>query len=71
MVDVVPLLVPDLMALNELFSGSEPAHCLECGDKVKNTKFVFGDASGGGFGSLWEVKDNGKSDNEVEYGYGT
>ena len=71
-VGVVPRLQPDLVALMELFEAESPSHRLVRGAKLDTAKVVFGDASGGGFGSSWE---KGKVENEesgrVGFRFGT
>lgn len=71
LVKVIPHLAPDLIALNKLLKGKEPAHRLVRGDKMRTARFAFGDARGGGFGSSWEV-DGEKTDmDEVAYHFRT
>ena len=53
----VPRLSNDLRALKELFSPDTPTLRLIRGLIIKFALFSFGDASGGGFGSSWEVDD--------------
>ena len=55
----------DLTALKELFSPSEPTLRLIRGACIKFALLSFGDASGGGFGSSWEISD------DIEFRFGT
>ena len=65
LVDAVPHLGMDLKAIGEL-------HRLVRGDKARSAKFAFGDASGGGFGSSWEVSSGGGKDcDSINYRFGT
>ena len=68
-VSPVPRLQPDLVALKELFSQDTPVHRLVRGRKMSTAKLVFGDASGGGFGSSWE--SSLEADTHVGYRFGT
>ena len=52
----VPRLTKDLEALTELFSADKAQLRLIRGSSIYSALFSFGDASGGGFGSSWEVK---------------
>ena len=61
----VPRLAYDLKALKELFSSSLPTLRLIRGALIKFALFSFGDASGGGFGSSWEIDDS------IEFRFGT
>ena len=61
----VPRLSKDLEALKELFSASLPTLRLIRGSLIKFALFSFGDASGGGFGSSWEIRDS------IEFRFGT
>ena len=60
MVNVVPRLSSDLRALKALFTGHNPVHRLVRGNKVEMARFAFGDASGEGFGSSWELHSEEK-----------
>ena len=73
LVDVAPRLAQDIQALESLLAAEEPAHRLVRGDKVNSAKFAFGDASGSGFGSSWEVlgTDNQIDRDKVSYRFGT
>ena len=64
-VRVVPRCKNDLVALKELLEGDVPPHRLVRGYKIKMALYAFGDASGGGFGASWEVKEG------IRYRFGT
>jgi hypothetical protein len=61
----VPRLSYDLKALKELFSSEFPTLRLIRGAHINVALFSFGDASGGGFGSSWQVGDS------IEFRFGT
>ena len=61
----VARLTNDLKALKELFGPEEPTLRLIRGNCIKFALLSFGDASGGGFGSSWEITD------EIEFCFGT
>ena len=61
----VPRLANDLRALKELFSPDCPTLRLVRGAIIKYVLLSFGDASGGGFGSSWEIDD------KIEFRFGT
>ena len=61
----VPRLGRDLKALQTLFSLENPPLRLIRGSSVNCALFGFGDASGGGFGSSWEVNK------DTAYRFGT
>ena len=61
----VPRLTRDLLALRALFKADTPQLRLIRGLAICYALFGFGDASGGGFGSSWEVKQG------TAYRYGT
>ena len=61
----VPRLAADLRALKELFSPDHPTLRLIRGLVIRFALFSFGDASGGGFGSSWEIDD------KIEFRFGT
>ena len=72
LVNAVPRLGMDIKAIRELLSSNKPVHRLVRGDKVRSAKFAFGDASGGGFGSSWETKNEGGNDcSGINYRFGT
>ena len=55
-VKVVRRLPTDLTCLKRLFGPDEPPHRLVRGTLIHSALYGFGDASGGGFGSSWEVE---------------
>ena len=55
-IQAVPRLSKDLIALTELVDSEEPSERLVRGTAIDAALFVFGDASGGGFGSSWETE---------------
>ena len=62
----------DIKAIASLLQEDNPVHRLVCGDKGRSAKFAFGDGSGGGFGSSWEVNKVGSNDcNGINYRFGT
>jgi hypothetical protein len=61
----VPRLSNDLKALKELFSSEFPTLRLIRGSSINFAVFSFGDTSGGGFGSSWEIGD------DIEFRFGT
>ena len=46
----------DITALKKLFESDEPPRRLVRGKSIKDVMYVFGDASGQGFGASWEVR---------------
>ncbi len=52
-----PLLYDHLKALQSLFEGDEPTLRLIRGVSLLEVLYIFGDASGGGFGSSWTAPD--------------
>lgn len=55
----------DLDTLKKYFNSSLPPKRLVRGKRVMTVHYGFGDASGSGFGSSWEVNDS------IQYRYGT
>jgi len=55
----VPLLFEHLRTLRTLFQNSEPTLRLIRGASIAEAAYVFGDASGEGFGSSWVNKTGG------------
>ena len=71
MVKAVPVLFQHLTALFCLFEASEPALRLIRGSSIVEVCYIFGDASGEGFGSAWRKKRKERaSANEEEPGDG-
>ena len=73
LVQAVPRLQTDLLALKKLYSGDSPTLRLVRGDKMSSVKIAFGDASGKGFGSSWESggRDTDEALDKVAYRFGT
>ena len=46
----------DITALKKLFESDEPPHRLVREKSIKDVMYVFGDASGQGFGASWELR---------------
>lgn len=56
-ITTVPPFKNDIHALSKLLFPTKPPLCLIHGELINKTIFGFGDASGGSFGSSWEVKE--------------
>ena len=52
-VKAVPRLFSQLNALRRMFDGEEPGLSLVQGTDIMQAMYIFGDASGSGFGSSW------------------
>ena len=64
MVKAVPLMKEHLNILVEMFSSEKPVLRLMRGSSIVEAMYIFGDASGLGFGSSWHM------DNQINFRYG-
>ena len=73
LVEAVPRLQSDLLALKKLYSCKTPTLRLVRGDRMSSVKIAFGDASGKGFGSSWETggEETDEALGKVAYRFGT
>lgn len=69
-VTAVTMLYSQLVALKVMFSSELPPLCLVQGTDCLEVVYVFGDASGSGFGSSWINSDAHSSDNILKVHFG-
>ena len=69
-VTAVKMLYSQLSALKVMFASALPPLCLICGADHLEVVYVFGDASGSGFGSSWLNLDSHSADNILKFRFG-